>query len=1049
MSLDIVVVTYRSADAIEPCLRSIPRRPDLRLFVIENASGDAAAERAAALGAISILNRANLGFGAAANQGARLGTGDAILFLNPDARLTPGAIDALLAELDRPGVAVVGATLRNTDGSPQRSWWPFPAAGTMWREAFGVHRLARQDGPGFVVGACFLVRRQAFDQLGGFDERYWLYGEEADLCYRATMSGLGVVLCSEALVDHEGGASGRESSDLVAEHFARGSELFVMTHHGGAALFSYRLAGLVASLLRWLPLELTDRSSGRLAARRRQIKRTVKVLLRSPFSVAPAERPPRAGADLVVLSLEPWDEVWRRNQLFVRELLQMQPQLKVLWIEPPQDVLHEIVRFRRLPGLRARTLRPLVGDQRVLLFQPRKWLPRSVWPWVDRSLNRQVLWAIAEAGLDQPTLWVNDSTYDGIVAKHSWRAVYDITDDWLDSSLPARQLARVQRRETNLMRMADEVVVCSPELARRRSEFRLTHLISNAVDVEHFRAPQPRPDDLPPGPTSVYVGSLHEDRIDVELIARLSSEVPGISIVLVGPNSLSGATNARLGTLPNVSLLGPKAYEAVPAYLQHADVVIVPHVVSRFTESLDPIKAYECLAVGRPTLATPVAGFRELGAPVVIADREGFADALRGLLSDRRATVVVDTPSWAARAEQFLAVLTGDSSLAPAPERMRVAYLGHTAVASGGELALARLLPGLTNVEPIVLLGEDGPIVSKLVEAGAKVEIIPMSATARTVKRNRIRPGRLPIGAVLSTARYSLRISRELRRLDVDLVHTNTLKAAIYGGVAGRLAGVPVVWHVRDRIADDYLPRPAVSAIRFLARFLPSAIITNSNATRSTLAGRNGLVAVAASPVVYDPVTQRRAARPEPGHLCVGMIGRIAPWKGQDIFLRAFAQAFPDGAERAVVVGGALFGESDFGDELAALTRQLGISERVEFTGHVDDISPYLDRLEVVVHASIIPEPFGQVVVEAMAAGLPVVASAAGGPLEIIRNDVDGLLVTPSDIDALADALRRLADDPALRNRLGERGRLRAAQFRPERIGPQVERIYRRLLSER
>jgi len=82
-----------------------------------------------------------------------------------------------------------------------------------------------------------------------------------------------------------------------------------------------------------------------------------------------------------------------------------------------------------------------------------------------------------------------------------------------------------------------------------------------------------------------------------------------------------------LARVPNIRVLGARPYDRIPAYLQHADVVIIPHLVDQFTESLDPIKAYECLAAGRPTVATPVAGFRELGPPIVIADRSRFVRA--------------------------------------------------------------------------------------------------------------------------------------------------------------------------------------------------------------------------------------------------------------------------------------------------------------------------------------------------------------------------------------------------------------------------------------
>jgi len=266
-------------------------------------------------------------------------------------------------------------------------------------------------------------------------------------------------------------------------------------------------------------------------------------------------------------------------------------------------------------------------------------------------------------------------------------------------------------------------------------------------------------------------------------------------------------------------------------------------------------------------------------------------------------------------------------------------------------------------------------------------------------------------------------------------VHTNSLKAAVYGGIAARLARVPVVWHIRDRIAPDYLPRQAVAAVKVLAMFVPRAIVFNSRATRDALRVPVSF-SVIPSPVVYDgvatPVLPHSDGPPHP--LRFTMLGRLAPWKGQHVFLRAFAAAFPAGRERAIVAGSAMFGEDDYAEELRRLAVRLGIAERVEFTGFVTDITALLDRSDVVVHASVVPEPFGQVVVEGMAAGLPVIATAAGGPLEIITGDVDGLLVPPDDASALARAMSRLAADPHLRHALGVAGQVRASDFTPARV---------------
>lgn len=293
---------------------------------------------------------------------------------------------------------------------------------------------------------------------------------------------------------------------------------------------------------------------------------------------------------------------------------------------------------------------------------------------------------------------------------------------------------------------------------------------------------------------------------------------------------------------------------------------------------------------------------------------------------------------------------------------------------------------------------------------------------------------------------YIRGLSRRLRQLEPDLVHTNSLKAAVYGGVAARLAGIPVIWHVRDRIADDYLPRPAVILIRALARHLPQAVIANSAATMATLP-RARQASILYNPVIHDAVSdQMRVAVHRGGPMRIGVVGRLSPWKGQHVFLRAFASAFPDGEQQARLIGGVLFGEDDYETELHRLVDELGISERVEFRGFRDDVPSELVELDVLVHCSTIPEPFGQVVVEGMAAGLPVIAAAAGGPLEIIDDGRDGLLVRPGDVDMLAAELTRLAEDLGLRTRLGEAASASSARFSPHAAAVRLTAVYRQVL---
>ncbi|HWH30025.1 MAG TPA: glycosyltransferase family 4 protein, partial [Mycobacteriales bacterium] len=280
-------------------------------------------------------------------------------------------------------------------------------------------------------------------------------------------------------------------------------------------------------------------------------------------------------------------------------------------------------------------------------------------------------------------------------------------------------------------------------------------------------------------------------------------------------------------------------------------------------------------------------------------------------------------------------------------------------------------------------------------------------------------------------------------------VHTNSLKAAWYGTLAAKLAGVPVVVHVRDRIAPDYLPRTAVMAVRLLARVLPTAVIANSRATLATVPTRpRRRSTVVASPVVPDSVvvTGATPARSE-RMLSVGVIGRLAEWKGQHIFLEAFARAFGDGGARARLVGSAMFREEAYEQRLRDQARALGIDDRVDFRGFREDVGAELAELDVVVHCSVLPEPFGQVVIEAMAAGCAVIASKAGGPAEVVTDGADGLLVPPGDAALLAAVLRRLADDEALRHRLGRAARQTALSYSPTRTADGVMAVYLDVVS--
>ncbi|WP_165350376.1 glycosyltransferase [Xylanimonas protaetiae] len=349
---------------------------------------------------------------------------------------------------------------------------------------------------------------------------------------------------------------------------------------------------------------------------------------------------------------------------------------------------------------------------------------------------------------------------------------------------------------------------------------------------------------------------------------------------------------------------------------------------------------------------------------------------------------------------------------------LRVLALDHSAAFGGGELALSRAIEAISpgEVSPRVLLFEHGPLVERLGAAGVPVEVLPLGR-AGTV--DRVRAGRAGMLVLVpSMAVFVLRLARRIRALRPDVVHTNTLKADLLGWAAARLARVPVVWWVHDRIADDYLPARTAWLFRWAATHLPDAVIANSEASAATLTNRRG----ARPPVAYPGFAagQVRAdalQRSEPIDPVVGLVGRISPTKGQVEFLDAAAVVrgrYP--RARFVVAGAPLFGAEDYADRVRARVGELGLDEEVALTGHVDDVPALLDGLSVMVHASPVPEPFGQVVVEAMVRGVPVVATDAGGVPEILVDPDNGQalgeLVAPGDARALAEGILRLLDDP-------------------------------------
>jgi teichuronic acid biosynthesis glycosyltransferase TuaH len=349
--------------------------------------------------------------------------------------------------------------------------------------------------------------------------------------------------------------------------------------------------------------------------------------------------------DLIFVSMEDWDDVWRRNQFVCAELARRDPRRKILFVGLPIDVSNRLRRWR-LGELRGRDSRTVPGFENITVTHPLKLLPNSIG--IARRVNealfrRHVRAASRRLNLDRPVLWLNPHYAVHLAGRMRERGVvYDITDDWTSLSQSPRLAQLTREQDEELCCRADATIVCSQRLFEmKQGTAKRLHLIPNGVDARHYEqvldenTPRPPETATWKRPVWGYTGTIHPDRVDVELVEAVARQMRRGTIALVGPDMLSEADRARLLATGRVALTGPVPYAELPKWMSAFDVSITPHRVTPFTESLNPIKLWEYLAAGKPIVSTPVAGFRNYPQWVSLAsDAESFVNAAEAVLSE-------------------------------------------------------------------------------------------------------------------------------------------------------------------------------------------------------------------------------------------------------------------------------------------------------------------------------------------------------------------------------------------------------------------------------
>ena len=287
--LTVIIVSYNTRLLTCACLCSLlpeARTLGSQVLVVDNGSTDGSpATIAEEFPEVEILAlNGNLGFGAANNRAATRSTARYLLLLNSDTVLHAGALRALIdCATAHPDAGAIGARLLNADGSLQPSCWRFPTLGQALGETFGLLRLIGRPSNyrpadytairrvDFAVGACLLLDRQAFVRVGGFDEGFFMYAEETDLCRRLRAMGKYVYYTPASVVTHLGGGSKRSSADQFHQ-FNSATERYFRKHHGARAVGAYRVVCVLRAALRlllWSVLCLVQpRSRARLRERR-------------------------------------------------------------------------------------------------------------------------------------------------------------------------------------------------------------------------------------------------------------------------------------------------------------------------------------------------------------------------------------------------------------------------------------------------------------------------------------------------------------------------------------------------------------------------------------------------------------------------------------------------------------------------------------------------------------------------------------------------------------------------------------------------------------
>jgi len=371
-------------------------------------------------------------------------------------------------------------------------------------------------------------------------------------------------------------------------------------------------------------------------------------------------------------------------------------------------------------------------------------------------------------------------------------------------------------------------------------------------------------------------------------------------------------------------------------------------------------------------------------------------------------------------------------------DNVRVAYFADRPMLGGAELSLIDYFRYAEQfgITPILVTTRESPLTREASAVGVRSSLLAAPELVAYEQRpNVLRATSSPV----RLAKYGLQAQGTIRRLSqllvaerIDILHTNSMRAHLYGVIAAKLVRVPVVVHIRDMPQRRYVRLALRAAIGIAdAGIVISEAVSSclwARRPRKVVLLRNGVDVARLAPARDGRGGLRAELGLERKRPLVGIVGQVTAWKGHLDFVRAAARVhreLPDA--HFLIIGDSLLNPTEFKEQVRAEIEALGLQEAITFTGFRSDVPAVLSTLDIVVSASW-HEPLGRVILEALSLGRPLIGTLAGGTPELVEHGVNGLLVPPKNPGALAAAILRWAHDPEEARRCGESGRQRARE---------------------